>query len=68
MYCLFKEVQQSYISFQMLPYQTTDEFKYWSLAEFVYAYHVRTSLARTGISFQNTLHTFKLICIFDMLY
>ena len=61
MKCLFKEVQQSYIS-------PTEKFKYWCLTEFVYAYQVNTSLARTGISFQNNCHIFKLLLMFDMQY
>ena len=48
---LFKELQQSYISSKMLPYQTTDVFNYRCLIEFVYAYQVTRSLARTGIFF-----------------
>ena len=56
MQCLFEEVHQSYISSNMLPYQTTEVFKYSCLIEFVYAYHqVNTSLATTGISIQKVI-------------
>ena len=66
--CLFKDFQQRYISSKMLPYQTSEVFKYLCLIKFVYAYQVTTSLARTGISFQNNLHTLKLSIMFDMQY
>ena len=46
-----KEVHQSYIFSKMLPYQTTELFKYWCPIEFVYAYQVNTSSTRAGISF-----------------
>ena len=64
---LFKELQQSYISSKMLPYQTTGVFNYWCLIEFVYAYQVTRSLTRNGIFLQKNLHILKLL-MFDMQY
>ena len=64
--CLLQEVHQSCISSKMLPSHTTEAFKYWCLIEFVD--QVNTSIARTGISFQNNLQIFKLRVMFDMLY
>ena len=52
--CLFNEVQQCYISSKMSPNQNTVAFKYYCTIEFVYVYHVTTSLAKPGISL--TLH------------
>ena len=59
-------MQQSYNFAKMLPYQTTEVLKYWCFIDFVCAYQGISSLARTGISFQNNLNIFKLP--FDMQY
>ena len=59
MKCFVKEVQRSCTSSKMLSYQTTELFKYWCLIEFVQAYQANTSLARTGISFENVCHIFR---------
>ena len=58
MQCLFKEVYQCYISSKMLPYQSAVAWKYWCLIE----------SGRTGIPFQNNLHIFKMLIMFDMQY
>ena len=65
---LFKEVHQCYISSKMLSNQNTDVYKILCLIEFVYAYQVNVSFARTEISFQNILHIFKPLTRSDMQY
>ena len=52
----------------MLPNQNTDVYKILCLIEFVYAYQVNASFARTEISFQNILHIFKPLTRSDMQY
>ena len=56
-----------------MPYHTNKVFKYWCIIEFVYAYYHFSKIqyhfkARTGISFQNNCHIFKLLIMFDMQY
>ena len=74
MKCLFTEVHQFHVSSKMVPkYQSMVVFKYHYVNEIVYVNQTPTSLARTGIFFQNNLHIFNLLTImfismFDIQY